>query len=53
MELDFIKILGQVLKIASENKGGGGKGKKRSKFINDVVVDVQRFIAYKKKNIKM
>jgi hypothetical protein len=48
-----MKILGQVLKVAGENKMGGGKGKKRSKFINDVITDLQRFIAYKKKNIKM
>lgn len=50
MSYGFIEILNQVLKVAGGNKMGG-KSKKTSKFVNAVVSDIQRFIAYKKKMI--
>lgn len=46
-----MEILAQVLKVASGDNKMGQKNKKRNKFVNDILTDIQRFVAYKKKNI--
>ncbi len=53
MHYDFVDILSQVLKVASGNSQSKGqkKSKKSNKFINAVLSDIQRFMAYKKKMI--
>lgn len=51
MEYGFVDILTQVLKVSGGNSNLGAKSKKTNKFINAVVADIQRFIAYKKKMI--
>ena len=53
MQYGFVDILSQVLKVASGNNHNKGQknNKKSNKFINAVLSDIQRFIAYKKKMI--
>ena len=46
-----MEILGQVLKVSGGNNKMGAKGKKRNKFISDILTDIQRFVTYKKNNI--
>lgn len=44
--------MSQVLKVAAGGHSKMGvKSKKTTKFVNAVVADIQRFIAYKKKMI--
>lgn len=57
MNLGFIEILNQILKVSNsaggQNKMGNQnkKSKKSNKFITAVLSDIQRFIGYKKKMI--
>lgn len=58
MNLGFIEILNQILKVSNSATGGHNKignqnkkSKKSNKFITAVLSDIQRFIGYKKKMI--
>ena len=53
MDLGFVFILSEVLKKAGPGKQKGKKKgeKKKNKFVADVLMDINRFLEYKKKMI--
>ena len=51
MELGFVNILAQVVKTAQAGQPQKKSKKKMNKFINDVLLDIGRFMDYKKKMI--
>ena len=51
MELGFVNILAQVVKTAQAGQPQKKSKKKMNKFIKDVLLDIGRFMDYKKKMI--
>lgn len=51
MQLGLVPLLSEVIKTASQKKVGKKGKKERTKFIQDVLADIGRFLEYKKKMI--